>query len=162
MLGHKLIPNASLLDATLHFRQDIWFVYLQHFVTDLLAGNRNAASPESRLNLLSIPSSDISSLCLDIFSKHCQRPKLHTSDRNLKPLHDYKNLCLVCDACSHAHLVLRFSDCNPMPRNPQLKPTADALRGVGELPQLQRLRAYRRTAERQHAVVRLVGHGPIG
>eukprot|EP00435_Cladocopium_sp_Y103_P010461 s2128_g2.t1 len=35
-------------------------------------------------------------------------------------------------------------------KNPQLKPTADALRGVGELPQLQRLRAYRRTAERQN------------
>ncbi|CAL1147949.1 unnamed protein product [Cladocopium goreaui] len=35
-------------------------------------------------------------------------------------------------------------------KNPQLKLTADALRGVGELPQLQRLRAYRRTAERQN------------
>lgn len=46
MLGHKLIPNASLLDETLHFRQDIWFVYLQHLVTDSLAGNRNAASPD--------------------------------------------------------------------------------------------------------------------
>ncbi|CAK9003786.1 Uncharacterized protein R423 [Durusdinium trenchii] len=34
-------------------------------------------------------------------------------------------------------------------KNPELKPTPDALRGSGELPQLQRLRAYRRTAERQ-------------
>lgn len=48
--------------------------------------------------------------------------------------------------CS-AHLAQRL-------RNPELKPTPDALRGSGELPQLQRLRAYRRTAERSGVGVR--------
>ena len=91
-LGHKLIPNTSFLDETLHFR--IFGLFTCNILQPIPI--QTAAMWLISLDWTSFPPSvEIFPVCASTFSIHCQRPKiLHTSDRNHKPLHDSTKKCV--------------------------------------------------------------------
>ncbi len=91
-LGHKLIPNTSFLDETLHFR--IFGLFTCNILQPIPI--QTTAMRLICLDWTSFPPSvEIFPVCASTFSI----PKiLHTSDRNHKPLHDsiQKNMSGLC------------------------------------------------------------------